>query len=272
MDKIFDNMSKRVSEIDFYGYLGSLVMAILIIVIGFYIIKKLMPYHKKFLHKVVKDVTAEKFIANFTNYVLKGIVILLAISKAGVQTSSIVAILGSIGFAIGLAFQGALSNFAGGILILTQRTFSVDDVIEFDSVKGKVHAITILCTTIHTFDNVVITTPNGKLSNANIINYTKLPTRRVDVKVSASYSEPSDKIIEIIKKVVDKNELILKDPEREVVLTGLADSAVDYTIRAWVLTDDYWTVYFDLLEKVKIQFDKENIEIPYKKLDVNIIK
>lgn len=270
-----NTLSKTAAEINnfsLFEFLKPIISAFLILFIGFFIIKKIMPIYRKFLSKVLKDETAEKFLSNLTFYLLKGLVILLALTQLGVETTSLVALLSAVGFAIGLAFQGALSNFAGGILILTQRPFCVGDTVEFSSIKGKVSEITILHTTINTFDNKVISIPNGKISNESITNYTMLPERRVDLFVSASYKENSKKIIEVIKGVVNKNEKVLAEPPMEVVLSSLEDSSVDYAIRAWVKTEDYWDVYYKLLEDIKIEFDERGIEIPYNKLDVNIIK
>lgn len=250
----------------------SLASAVLVLVIGFFIIKKLEPVMMKVVSKLTSDLTVERFVVNLVAHLLKLCVILMAVTKIGVETASLVALIGAIGFAIGLAFQGALSNFAGGIIILTLRPFSVDDYVEMSGVEGVIHSISILNTTLYTLDNKVITIPNGTISNDSIVNYTKLDKRRVDLVISASYTESSTRVIETIKSVVDANELILNVPEREVFLSGLESSSVDYTIRAWVNTADYWSVYWSLLENVKLKFDAEGIEIPYNKLDVNIIK
>ncbi len=245
---------------------------ILVIVIGFAIIKILEPHLKKFFEKVCHDQIVERFAFNLVTYILKFCVLLMAVTTVGVETASLVALLGSIGFAIGLAFQGALSNFAGGILLLTQRPFSVDDFIDVVGKSGLVHSISILSTTLYTTDNKVITIPNGEIASNPITNYSKLDTRRVDLSISASYTENSERVLKVINAVVDKNELILNEPERQVFLSGLKDSYVEYTIRVWTKTEDYWSVNNALLENIKIAFDREKIEIPYNKLDVNIIK
>lgn len=245
---------------------------VLILVIGFFIIKLIEPYFKLAISRFISDTTVEKFLVNLISYLLKAVVILMAITKVGVETASLVAMLGALSFAVGLAFQGALSNFAGGILILTQRPFSADDYVQIAGEEGIVNSISILSTILYTLDNKVVSIPNGEIIKANITNYTKLNTRRVDVSVTASYSESSEKIIGILKEVAAANDKILVEPECQVLLTAFNDSAVEYTYRAWVKTEDYWPVHFYLLENTKIRFDKDNIEIPYNKLDVNIIK
>lgn len=265
------NNSSSIME-SFKGGFLNIIACMIILSIGFLLIKITDPYLKKIIRKFIIDTTVERFISNFLSYTLKIIVVLMAITKVGVETASLVAMLGAVSFAVGLAFQGALSNFAGGILILTQRPFSVDDYVQISSEEGIVHSISILSTTLHTFDNKVISIPNGEIINCNITNYTKLEERRVDITVTASYSENSQKIIQILKNIANSNKKVLKNPECEVVLSGLADSSVEYTYRVWVKTEDYWDVYFYLLENTKIRFDEEGIEIPYNKLDVNIIK
>ncbi len=245
---------------------------ILILFIGFAVVKLISPHLRKFLEKICHDPIVERFVFNLTTYLLKFCVVLMAVTAVGVETASLVALLGSIGFAIGLAFQGALSNFAGGILLLTQRPFSVDDYIDVVGQSGLVHSISIFSTILYTTDNKVTTIPNGQIVSSPITNYSKLDTRRVDLVVGASYTENSERVLKVINSVVDKHTLIIEEPERQVFLSGLKDSCVEYTIRVWTKTEDYWTVHNELLEDIKITFDNENIEIPYNKLDVNIIK
>ncbi len=254
------------------SFLFDIGICIAILVIGLFLIKKFEPGIKKIINKLIPDVTLERFILNFVIYGLKFMLLLLAVEKVGVEITSIVALLGAIGFAIGLAFQGALSNFAGGIIILTLRPFSVDHFVEIDGVKGTVHAISILTTTVYTTDNKVIHIPNGKITDGHIINYSELKTRRVDVSINASYKENSDKVIAILREVVESCELVIEDPKTDILLTSLKDSCCEYTIRAWTKTENYWTVYSYLLSKSKKAFDEKGIEIPFNKLDVNIIK
>ncbi len=243
-----------------------------ILFVGLAIIKNLDKGITNFIGKFVKDETVEKFLHNLIVYSLKVIVLLMAITKMGVETASLVAVIGAIGFAIGLAFQGALSNFAGGVLLLTLRPFSVNDFIEINGKSGVVSEITILNTTLQTPDNKVITIPNGVVSNTNIENYTKLDKRRVDIVVGVGYKEDILKVKNTIMEVVKENKLILNDMEAQIVVSNLSESSVDYSVRVWTDTENYWSVYFYLFENIKIAFDREGIEIPYNKLDVNITK
>ncbi len=247
-------------------------MCLLILVVGFFVIKKLEPTINKIISKVITDVTVERFAFNCMVYLLKFFVLLAAVTKVGIETTSIVALLGAIGFAIGLAFQGALSNFAGGIIILTLRPFSVNDFVEIDSIKGTIHAISILTTILYTVDNKVIYIPNGNITSGHIINYSQLDTRRVDVNIDASYKENSDRVIKLLREVVNSCDLIIEEPATDILLTSLKDSSCQYSIRAWAKTENYWAVYSYLLTNAKKTFDENNIEIPFNKLDVNIIK
>ncbi len=250
----------------------NIIIGLAILFVGLYVVKKLDVHISVFLQKTIKDKTVEKFLHNLIIYLLKGLIVLMAITKLGVETASLVAILGAAGFAIGLAFQGALSNFAGGILLLTLRPFNVGDFIEIDGKDGYVSSITILNTTIYTVDNKVVIIPNGVVANTNITNYTKLDTRRVDIVVGTGYQEDILKVRKVIESVVTQNEMILDMPETQIVVSNLNESSVDFTIKAWVKTENYWPVYYYLFEHVKIAFDKEGIEIPYNKLDINILK
>ncbi len=253
-------------------FIENFIACLLILYIGFFIIKKVEPYIRKVISKTINDVTVEKFLAHLLSYLMKAIVVIIAIAKVGIETTSLVALLGAVGFAIGLAFQGALSHFAGGILILTQRPFSVGDFVKISGEEGNVYAISLLSTTLHTLDNKVVHIPNGNITTEHIVNYTKLDTRRVDISVTAAYKENSTKVIEALKEICAKNNYVLDAPKTEVFLSALLDSSVEYKLRAWVETENYWTAYYELMEAVKLTFDEKGIEIPFNQLDVNIIK
>ncbi len=252
--------------------LQKILFTVLIIFLGFFIIKRLDGLIRITLQKYVQDETFEKFFVNLINNVLKCIVIIIGVGTLGVELTSIIALLGAVGFAIGLAFQGALSNFAGGILLIVLRPFIVGEFIEAEDIKGVVEELSILNTTIITVDNKVVTIPNGKLSNGNIINYSRKEKRRVDIDFYASYGDDVEKVINVIKNVVNTNDLILKDNEIFVEVSCHGDSSITYTTRVWVKSADYWTVYFYLMKNVKIAFDKENIEIPFQKIDITMNK
>jgi len=249
-------------------YALKLLISLLIVFIGFKAIKWIKSLVSKFLNKSKIDVTLRPFILSMLDIVLKVLIIITAIQQAGVEVTSFVAILGAASFAIGLAFEGALSNFAGGVLLLTLRMFKVGDLVEVSGHTGKVEAINIFNTTLTTFDNKTIIIPNGDLSNSSIINYTSKGTRRLDIEFGVGYEQDIDKVKQVLMDIINNHELVLKEPEPTVVVTGHGDSAVFFTSRTWVLSSDYWALKFDLLEDVKKRFDKEGISIPYPHMDI----
>ncbi|MBQ7333395.1 MAG: mechanosensitive ion channel, partial [Clostridia bacterium] len=178
----------------------------------------------------------------------------------------------SLGVCAGLAVNGALSNLAGGVLIILTRPFRVDDYIEAQGHSGTVEDIHITCTKLRTTDNKVVYLPNGSLSSGSIVNYSEKDTRRVDFTFSIGYSDDFEKAKGIIMGILESHELTLKDPAPMVRVSGHGESSIDITARAWVMSADYWTVNFDVLEAVKTAFDKEGIEIPFNQLDVHVKK
>ena len=215
--------------------------------------------------------TLVKFIKSFINYSLK---ILLILVIAGgywdIQLSGLAAIVASAGVAIGLALQGSLSNFAGGFIILLLRPFKVGDYIQTGAFEGAVEQIGVFYTTLTTVDNKVVLIPNGTLSNGSLINYSTKDTRRVDLIFSAGYESDILKVRRVLNEIVEKNPLILDYPEPFVGLFEQGANSLNFAVRAWVNTPDYWTVYFDLLEQVKIRFDQEEISIPYPQMDLHV--
>ena len=267
MDDILKNLSNK--SVDF---VLQVVLGLILLIIGYRIIniieKKLKKPHK---HSKL-DQTVKTFLISFTTISLKIILMVIFLSVIGVPMASLVTIVGSCAVAIGLALQGGLSNIAGGLMILIFKPFKVGDFIATSEYTGTVKAITIFYTVITTIDNKAIHMPNGNLSNSNIINYSANKERRVDIDLSVAYSSNIDKVKEVINKIVDNHELILQDKEKFIRLNKHAESALIFTLRVWVKTEDYWTVYFDLMETIKKEFDKNNIEIPFNQLDVHMIK
>ena len=248
-----------------------LIVGILAIVIGFKIINKLSKRFIDFAEKRNVDMTLVKFIKSFINYSLK---ILLILVIAGgywdIQLSGLAAIVASAGVAIGLALQGSLSNFAGGFIILLLRPFKVGDYIQTGEFEGAVEQIGVFYTTLTTVDNKVVLIPNGPLSNGSLINYSTKDTRRVDLIFSAGYESDILKVRRVLNEIVEKNPLILDYPEPFVGLFEQGANSLNFAVRVWVNTPDYWTVYFDLLEQVKIRFDQEEISIPYPQMDLHV--
>ncbi|MEE4281082.1 MAG: mechanosensitive ion channel domain-containing protein, partial [Pseudomonadales bacterium] len=201
---------------------------------------------------------------------LKALLFVLVVTQLGVKTSSLVAIIGAAGLAIGLALQGSLANFAGGVLILMFRPYKIGDFVDAQGISGTVSAIQIFNTIIKTPDNKVIIVPNGSISNGIITNFSAEETRRVDFVFGIGYNDDIAKTKETLKAIFAADERIFSDPEPFVVLSELADSSVNFTCRVWVNASDYWAVYFDTMEAVKLRFDAENISIPYPQRDVHM--
>lgn len=250
----------------------SIVFAIVVLIVGLLVIKWITKIVGKILDKNVIDATLKPYIKSITSAVLKVLLIVSIIGILGIETTSFVAIFGAAGLAIGLAFQGSLSNFAGGVLILVTKPFKVGDYIDVTGHSGTVEAIQLLYTDLVTVDNKVIRIPNGNLSNASVINYSEKDTRRVDFQFSAAYEADSAKVIRVLTEVVTNHSQTLKDPEPFVRMSEHADNAVIYTVRVWVNAADYWVVHFDVIEKVKQRFDEEGISIPYPQMDVHVKK
>ena len=245
--------------------------ALVVWFVGVYAIKWLMKIINRILKRSDSDITLVKFINSFVKIALKILLVVTIVIILGVPSTSFIAILGAAGLAIGLALQGSLSNFAGGVLILVFRPFNIGDYIEAGELSGTVQAIQILYTVLITPDNKRIVVPNGNLSNNSVMNYSSEETRRVDLKFGVSYDADISKIKEIVTKICDSHDLILKEPEPFVRVFSHGESSVDFVVRPWVEKEDYWTVYYDMQELVKEAFDKNGIEIPYPHMDVTML-
>ncbi len=248
-----------------------LIIGIILIVIGFKIINNLAKKFVNFAEKKNVDMTIVRFSRSFITISLKITLILLV---AGVywdlKLSGLAAILASAGVAVGLALQGSLSNFAGGFIILLLRPFKIGDYIQTGSFEGSVEQIGVFYTTLTTIDNKVVLIPNGTLSNGSLINYSTKDTRRVDLLFSVGYECDILQVRKILREIVQNHKLILQHPEPFVGLVEQGASSLNFGVRVWVNTPDYWTVYFDLMEEVKIRFDKEGISIPYPQMDLHV--
>lgn len=249
-----------------------LIIGLIVLFIAF----KVVNFIAKRLQRRLDKKNVDKTIANVTvkalKLVLKIMVFLLFLGYVGIETAGIGTIIGSVSVCIGLAVQGSLSNFAGGIVILVMRPFKLGDFIEAQGHSGTVTDIKMFYTYLNTPDNKVVMIPNGALGNGDIINYSKEEERRVDLVFSVDYSTDLKLAKEIIEKEIENHQLILKDKEYFVRLGEMAASSLDIKTRVWVKNADYWTVYFDLLEKVKKKFDENNISVPFNQLDVHITK
>ena len=249
----------------------NLIKAALIFFVGMYVVRFINRIVKRFFDRKDYDETLETFLASFINISLKGVLFVLVITQLGVQSSSLVAVVGAAGLAVGLALQGSLSNFAGGVLILVFKPFKVGDYIEAQGVSGTVKEITIFTTKINTFGNQSAIIPNGDLSNHTIVNYNAEDLRRDKIEVGIGYSSNIKKAKEILLELCEKDERILNDPEPAVFVANLGDSSVDLSLRFWAKNEDFWAAHFDMLENLKGRFDEEGIEIPFPQRVVHAI-
>ncbi|HAS76051.1 MAG TPA: mechanosensitive ion channel protein MscS, partial [Marinobacter adhaerens] len=219
-----------------------------------------------------KDPTLNKFLCGLIGAILKILLLISVASMVGIATTSFIAIIGAAGLAVGLALQGSLANFAGGVLILIFKPFKVGDTIDAQGYLGSVREISILYTIVDTFDNRRIVIPNGQLANASLTNLSAYETRRCDMSFGIGYGDDIDKAKAICKRLIEEDERALKDPEPLVVVGALGESSVDLTVRAWTKSGDLWPFYWDMHEKVKKAFDAEGISIPFPQRDVHMIK
>lgn len=247
-----------------------LIIGLLVLLIGFKVIKKIVNNFVLFLEKREIDITLIRFLESLIGTGLKVILALtILVGYWGIELTGLTAILTSAGVAIGLALQGSLSNFAGGFIILLIRPFKVGDYIETGIYDGTVEQIGLFYTQLTTIDNKLILIPNGTLSNGSLINYSAKENRRVDMTFSVGYENDVTKVKNILIDIINKNKLILDEPDKFVGISAHGPSSVDFMIKVWCKTEDYWTIHFDLLEQVKIRFDEENISIPYPQMDVH---
>ena len=249
-----------------------LIIGLLLLWLGWKLAKKVVNIMSKTLEKRNVDATVSSFLDTFVEVVLKGIVIYIFLEYVGIKTTGIAALVASAGVAIGLALQGSLSNFAGGVIILLIRPFNVGDYIEGAGHSGLIEKIGMFYTHMTTVDNKLILIPNGNLANGSIVNYSAKELRRVDLTFGVGYEQDVLKVKRVLSNIVDAHDLILKTPEPFIALSEHGDSAVNFVVRVWVNNSDYWKVHFDLLESVKIKFDEEEISIPYPQMDLHIKK
>ena len=247
-----------------------LLYAVLIIFVGRWVVKLLLKIIKSALEKTTVEETIRIFVANLLNSLLMVIIFIAAINQLGIETTSIIAMLGAAGLAIGLALQGSLANFAAGILIVIFRPYKVGDYIEAGSAEGTVLDIQIFSTVLKTPDNKVVVIPNGTIMDSSIINYTGRATRRVDIVASCGYEDDIDKVKDILKDILNQDERILEEPEPRIAVSELADNSINFIVRPWVNSSDVLSVKYSILEQIKKRFDEEGISIPYPQRDVHI--
>ncbi len=245
--------------------------AVAIFIVGRWIAKLVRRGVRRMLERAKVESIITGFVSSIAYIALLAFVVVAALGQLGIQTTSFIAILGAAGLAIGLALQGSLANFAAGFLMIIFRPFKVGDFIEGAGVAGVVREIQVFTTTLKTPDNKTIIVPNAKLSGDNIINYSAEANRRVDMTVGVAYDADLAKVKDVLKDIISKDARIHADPAPQVVVAELADSSVNFVVRVWTSTEDYWGVKFDATETIKNRFDAEGIGIPFPQRDIHIV-
>lgn len=254
----------------FMPLLINILIAAAILILGVQLAKHIKAYIKSLMLKRQIDELLASFISNIAYVALVAFVVIAALGRIGIETTSFIAILGAAGLAIGLALQSSLSNFASGVMIIAFRPFKVGDFIEAGGVSGIVEGIQMFSTQMRSGDNKQIIVPNSSITDGNIVNYSAKDTRRVDMVFGIGYDDDIKKAKDILLQLLNEDERILKDPEPVVAVSELADSSVNFVVRPWVNSADYWNVKFDYTEAVKLKFDQEGISIPYPQQDVHM--
>jgi small conductance mechanosensitive channel len=268
MNNIQDYTDKAIGLL--MGYGPKLLLAIVTLIIGLWIIKLFVKAFGKTMERSKTDVSLQRFLLSLIRILLKVMLVISVASMIGIQMTSFIAILGAAGLAVGFALQGSLANFAGGVLILLFKPFKIGDFIDASGYTGTVSGIQILNTILKTIDNKTIIIPNGVLSNESVTNYSTENTRRVDMTFGIGYSDDIKKAKEILEVLLKNDSRVIKDPAPMVVVSELADSSVNFSARAWCNSADYWGIYFDMQEKVKLEFDEQGISIPFPQQDVHV--
>ena len=247
-----------------------IVFALITLAIGWWLIGRIVSSLGHFMDKRHADPMVTGFLSSLLNALLRVLLLLSVAGMVGIETTSFIALIGAAGLAVGLALQGSLANFAGGVLILFLRPFRAGDYIEAQGTAGTVESIMIFHTILRTADNKVIILPNGSLSNGTITNYSRKPTRRVDINVGIDYTDDIKKARSILLGLAAADQRVLKDPEAVVYLTSLGDNSVNLSLRMWTNSADYWGVFFELQEQMKEAFDREGLSFPFPQRTVHI--
>jgi small conductance mechanosensitive channel len=247
----------------------NIALALVIFIVGRFVVGMLTGLLRKILKKSKMDSILIEFVASIFKTILLLFVVIAALDQLGVDTTSLIALLGAAGLAVGLALQGSLQNFAAGVMLIIFRPFKAGDFVEAGGVAGVVETISIFSSTFRTGDNREVIIPNGAIYGGTITNYSARDTRRVDMVFGIGYDDDIKKAKELLHKVVTSDERVLADPAPVIAVSELADSSVNFVVRPWVKTADYWAVLWDLTEKVKLEFDANGVSIPYPQMDVH---
>ena len=248
-----------------------LVVALAIFFIGKWVANWAVDLLKGLMRRKGVDETLISFGGNIAYALAMAFIVIAALSHLGFETTSLAAIVAAAGLAIGLALQGSLSNFAAGVMIILFRPFKIGDFVEAGGASGSIEGISIFTTTMKSPDNKQVIVPNNSIISGTITNFSAKDTRRIDMTVGVGYDDDLQKVKKVLHDIVAADDRILKEPEVTIAVSELADSSVNLVLRPWVKTEDYWGVYFDLTEKVKIMFDQEGISIPFPQQDVHVV-
>ncbi len=250
----------------------NIALAIAIFIVGKIVVNILVNVFRKIMGKSKMDDMLVEFIASIIKAILLLFVVIAALDQLGVDTTSLIALLGAAGLAVGLALQNSLSNFAAGVMLIVFRPFKAGDFVEVAGTAGIVEVINIFSSTLRTGDNKEVIIPNGSIYGGTITNYSARDTRRIDMVFGIGYDDDIKKAKDIMQSIVDADERILAEPAPVIAVSELADSSVNFVVRPWVNTADYWAVLWDVTEKVKLEFDANGISIPYPQMDIHQIK
>ncbi len=269
-DQVSQVAEEIVTLLATYGL--DVVGAIVILIIGIWVAGWTRRWLGRALARTGRvDQTLQSFLSSLARYLILAITVLAVLSQFGVQTASLIAVLGTIGLAIGLALQGTLSNVAAGVMLLVFRPFRVGDYVEAGGVAGSVKALNLFTTELATPDNVQILVPNGQIWGAAVKNYSFHETRRVDLMIGIDYGDDMDKAIEAVRAVIGADDRVLAEPDALVVIGELSDSSVNLIVRVWCLAENYWPLKFDLTKALKERFDREGLSIPFPQSTVHMV-
>ncbi len=268
MEEVLDNPQKYIDMAIEFGI--NVLVAIVVFIVGSWIIKFVVSRIDVMMKKREVDTALRRFLRQVISTLLKVALIIAIIAQLGIESTSFVALLGALGLAVGMALSGTLQNFAGGVMLLLFKPFRLGDYIAAQGYEGVVQDIQIFNTILLSVDNKKIILPNGALSTNAMFNYTAEKTRRVDWTFGIGYGDSTDQARKVILDILATNDKILKDPEVFVEVSALADSSVNFAVRAWTKTEDYWAVYFDINQKVYNQFDAAGLNIPFPQMDVHV--
>lgn len=252
------------------NYGPTVLAALAVLIIGWFVSKLITSGVRRAMTRADVDATLIGFVSNMTYMALMVIVVISALGQLGINTTSFAAVIGAAGLAIGFALQGSLGNFAAGVMLIIFRPFKAGDFVEAGGVAGIVEEVQVFATKIRTGDNKEVTVPNGSITGGSITNYSAKDTRRVDMVFGIGYGDDIAQAKAILHNIIEADERILKDPEPTIAVSELADSSVNFVVRPWCATGDYWGVMFDTTEKVKLEFDRQGVSIPFPQTDVHV--